>query len=107
MSADVSCMSRPRVAYYWAALIVWGLLTGCAIAPASRLSLQGGFPGPCDTAPTRLQSGPTEQQREQTCVAMICRNPDDLATCYCPAVVGRGSAARQPSPTERATRSRK
>ena len=80
--ADVSCMPRPHAAH-WAALIVWGLLTGCATAPSKQT----------------IQTGSIRCQSQPNCVAMICRDPNDLATCYCPATLPDGR--RQPlSPEE-------
>jgi hypothetical protein len=83
MRTDVSCMPRTQAAHYWAVLIVCGLLTGCATAHIKQPQ----------------QSGSTQCQREPKCVAMICRDPNDLATCYCPATLP--DRRRQPlSPEE-------
>jgi hypothetical protein len=46
-------MPKPHAAYYWAVLIVWGLLTGCATAPSKQT----------------LQRGSTRCQSEPQCVA--------------------------------------
>jgi hypothetical protein len=83
MRADVACRPRPYGAHYWAALIIWGVITGCATAPINQPQ----------------QSVSTQCQGEPKCVAMICRDPNDLATCYCPATLPDGR--RQPlSPEE-------
>lgn len=119
MRADVPCRPRFQASLDWVLLLLWGVFLGCATSPGPMQFRPYTPPEKVDAAVIAalsglgaavhehspddalhfvdsggIQSDPGELQRDAPCVAMICRDPDDLSTCYCPATLPDGR--RQP-----------